>query len=43
MYDYDNQPDEVKAKFYDVMDCVISASNKLIILGNLNATVGRDY
>ena len=36
--------DEVKAKFYDVMDVLLLQypSNKLIILGDLNAKVGTD-
>ena len=39
-------PDEVKGKFYDDLDSVISATprtDKLILLGNLNARVDTDY
>ena len=39
-------PDEVKDKFYDDLDSVISAAprvDKLIQLGDLNARVGTDY
>ena len=39
-------PDEVKDKFYDDLDSMISAAprtDKLILLGDINATVGTDY
>ena len=39
-------PDEVKDKFYDDLDNVISATprtDKLILLGDFNARVGTDY
>ena len=39
-------PDEVKAKFYDDLDNVISATprtDKLILLGDFNARVGTDH
>ena len=39
-------PDEVKDKFYDDLDNVISATprtDKLILLGDLNARVGTDH
>ena len=39
-------PDEVKDKFYDDLDPVISAApwtDKLILLGDFNARVGTDY
>ena len=39
-------PDEVKDKFYDDLDSVISAAprtNKLILLGDFNARVGTDH
>ena len=39
-------PDEVKDKFYDDLDSVISAApwtDKLILLGDFNARVGTDY
>ena len=39
-------PDEVKDKFYDDLDSVISAAprtDKLILLGNFNARVGTDH
>ena len=39
-------PDEVKDKFYDDLDSVISAaprSDKLILLGDSNASVGTDH
>ena len=39
-------PDEVKDKFYDDMDSVISAASrtdKLILLADLNARVGTDH
>ena len=39
-------PDEVKDKFYDYLDSVISAAprtDKLILLGNFNARVGTDH
>ena len=35
-------PDEVKDKFYDDLDSVISAA-KLILLGDFNARVGTDH
>ena len=39
-------PDEVKDKFYDYLDSVISATprtGKLILVGNFNARVGTDH
>ena len=39
-------PDEVKDKFYDDLDSVISATprtDKLILLGDFNARVGTDH
>ena len=39
-------PDEVKDKFYDDLDSVISAAprrDKLILPGDLNARVGTDH
>ena len=39
-------PDEVKDKFYDDLDSVISAAprtDKLILLGDFNARVGADH
>ena len=39
-------PDEVKDKFYDDLDSVISAAtktDKLILLGDFNARVGTDH
>ena len=39
-------PDEVKDKFYDDLDSVISAAprtDKLILLGGFNARVGTDH
>ena len=39
-------PDEVKSKFYDDLDSVISAAprtDKLILLGDFNARVGTDH
>ena len=39
-------PDEIKDKFYDDLDSVISAApqtDKLILLGNFNARVGTDH
>ena len=39
-------PDEVKDKFFDDVDSVISATprtDKLILLGDFNARVGRDH
>ena len=39
-------PDEVKDKFYDDLDSVISATtrtDKLILLGDLNARLGTDH
>ena len=39
-------PDEVKDKFYDDLDSVISATpqtDKLILLGDFNAGVGTDH
>lgn len=39
-------PDEVKDKFYDDLDSVISATplgDKLIILGDFNARVDTDH
>ena len=39
-------PNEVKDKFYDDLDSVISAeprTDKLILLGNFNARVGTDH
>ena len=39
-------PDEVKYKFYDDLDSVISAASrtdKLILLGDFNARVGTDH
>ena len=41
-----NNPDEVKDKFYDDLDSVISAApltDKLILLGDFNARVGTDH
>ena len=39
-------PDDVKDKFYDDLDSVISATprtDKLILLGDINARVGTDH
>ena len=39
-------PDDIKDKFYEDLDSIISTtpnSDKLIILGDFNARVGRDY
>ena len=39
-------PDKVKGKFYDDLDSEISAAprtDKLILLGDFNARVGRDH
>ena len=39
-------PDEVKDKFYDDLDSIISATtrtDKLILLGDFNARVGTDH
>ena len=39
-------PDEVKGKFYDELDDIISATpctDKLILLGDFNARVGKDH
>ena len=39
-------PDEVKDKFYDDLDNIISATprtDKLILLGDFNARVGTDH
>ena len=39
-------PDEVKDKFYDYLDSVISAApraDKVILLGDFSARVGTDY
>ena len=41
-----SNPDEVKDKFYDDREPVISAAprtDKLILLGDFNATVGTDH
>ena len=39
-------PDEMKGKFYDDLDSIISATpriDKLILLGDFNAIVGTDH
>ena len=39
-------PEDIKDKFYQVLDALISGvpkKNKLIILGDFNARVGTDY
>ena len=39
-------PDEVKEKFYEVLETLVidvPKENKLIILGDFNARVGSDY
>ena len=41
-----SNPDEVKDKFYDDLDNIISATprtDKLILLGDFNARVGTDH
>ena len=45
IFDYDDQPRDVKAKFYDDLIVLFlqHPSDKVIILGDLNARVGTDY